>query len=468
MTLQAGLCSQDSCTNLKPATHLPELPKEQHPEKLSLALEPESAAIFCQTMSKRQLASQCQANEPFTASSYLIIDIGGGTVDISAHRVVGGAQPYIRVLHPPTGNDYGGARVNKNFEKYLQILVQDFQFKKFLCTGDESENAKNKACLSELINKNFEEQKMIFANKENVTTRRRLLVELPHEFFNTYEDSLKKMSDPRIQLVGQDLRISSELMAEFFEPIRDGILECIARTLKDIEEKIEKLYIVGGFGGCKYLSKAVRERFSDYECIIPREPSYAVVRGAVLCVLHPDMVKCRSVDATYGIGVSLDFDPDLHDPEYRFLDDDGLPRCDNVFSTVAERGDIVGSNEVFTQQIKAIEHNQTSMKLDFYCSLEKDVWYTTGKREKDSHNRLPAKVHHIGGITINMPDLTGDKSRLVDITFDFSHTEIQVQGFDRTSSDEVTVVLDFLSSPSEHYSRKPSILLGVVSLYDFR
>ena len=135
---QAGLCSQGSCTTLQLASHSLEPPNEQHPEKLSLALEPESAAIYCQMMKRNQLAQHCQASEPFTASSYLIIDIGGGTVDISAHPVVEKVETYIHVVYPPTGNDCGGTRVNKEFRGFLQTLVQDEGFQRFLCTGDES------------------------------------------------------------------------------------------------------------------------------------------------------------------------------------------------------------------------------------------------------------------------------------------------------------------------------------------
>ena len=55
-------------------------------------------------------------------------------------------------------------------------------------------------------------------------------------------------------------------------------------------------------------------------------------------------------------------------------------------------------------------------------------------------------IRKIGQFKVQMPDLRGDKSRQVDVTFDFSHTEIQVKGYDLTSGNEVKVTLDFLSA----------------------
>ena len=361
-----------------------------------------------------------------------------------------GTQKYIRVIHPPTGNDHGGVRVNKEFQGFLQNLVKDEGFKSFLCTDDESVNAKNQAHLNELLNENFEKQKVLFGDKEDSAESGQLSIELPYEFLEAYhsdlQEGIKNIGGPQAKLVGQDLRISYELMAKFFEPIRDGILECIAQTLEDVEEKVEKIYLVGGFGGCKYLFRAIEESFGgEYKYVVPREPAYAVVRGAVLSRLYPNMIECRKVDATYGIDTNLTFIEDIHDPEYYWINDDREPTCSSVFSTIVERGDLIGSGEVFEKAYYPASHYQTGMEIVFYCSMEKDVWYVTGRRGKGSRTMEPVKVHKIGKIIIEMPDMTGDKSRAVYVTFDFSHTEIQVQAFDRTSGNEISTVLDFLT-----------------------
>ncbi len=89
--MQAGLCSYQPCSKLTVASHqVPRTPSEPEPDRLSLALEPESASLYCQEMLKRGLVAPYCDNPsgPYTPHSYLLVDIGGGTVDISAHKVV--------------------------------------------------------------------------------------------------------------------------------------------------------------------------------------------------------------------------------------------------------------------------------------------------------------------------------------------------------------------------------------------
>ena len=424
-------------------------PRETSPDKLSLALEPESAAIFCQSMSQQLVAKYCEAVHPFTASCYLVVDIGGGTVDISAHRVSSTSGRAIEIVHPPTGNDCGGSRVNKEFAKFLEELVSDRRFLKYTQTGSDMKNAKHMADLNMLINDTFEKQKTIFGSKEAASGK--MAIRLPYTFIEHYkleiQRGLRQYSETEVKLVGQDLRITYSKMADFFKPIVDGLLHCMAQTLTDMEAQVETIYLVGGFGGCRYIHRAIEEKFgSRFKYVVPAEPNFAVVRGAVLFRRNPEMIRARKVDATYGVDVFTRFDPSLHEEEYKWKDDDNKWMCDNVFSTIVERGDIVSTSEVFKTDYIPVRHDQKSMSFQIFSSPEKDVWYTTGRRGKGSRTLQPVTVHKIGEFVVNMPILAGDKSRAVDVTFDFSHTEIQVKGYDRTSGNEVKVVLDFLSA----------------------
>ena len=400
-------------------------------------------------MSQRQLATFCQTDAPYTASCYLIVDIGGGTVDISAHHLMSNPEPHIRVIHPPTGNNCGGSKINREFEAFLQALVRDNGFSRFVSTDDEEVNAKNRACINELVNENFEKQKRVFGEKDDISSGGKLSIKLPYEFLEVYASDLRQSiaenGESQVQLVGQHLRISYEKMSEFFQPVKKGIIKCIHDTLKDVRQ-IEKIYLVGGFGGCKYIFRVIKEQFgsTNLKYVVPVEPAYAVVKGAVLSKQNPNVIECRKVDATYGIACYTTFDDGLHDHKYKWIDDDGKTKCDKIFQTIVEHGDVVGYQEVFLCTFCPVQHNQTGMTIQFYSSEEKDIFYVTGEWGKNSR-KPPATVTKIGTIVIQMPDLRGDKRRAVDVTFDFSHTEIQVKVFDRTSKNEVKTVLDFLS-----------------------
>ena len=448
--LQAGLCSQETCGNLRKASALLlETPNEKDPDKLSLALEPECAAIYCQSMSEQLVAAYCSAQKPFQSTCYLVVDIGGGTVDISAHKVSSFADQHIQIVHPPTGNDCGGSRVNKEFEAFLEGLVNDKGFSKYLKTNDPVTNAKHSADLNELVNRTFEEQKVIFGSKGGVGSKAG--VRLPFSFLEVYkqdiDDYIRQMDNTQLKRAGQDLRIEYSMMAEFFQPVVEGMLECMSQTLRDMEANVDTIYLVGGFGGSQYIYKVITKHFGNsYKYITPAESDFAVIRGAVLFRQNPNIVRARKADATYGIGISTSFDPLLHNPKYKWKDDDGVDMCSDIFSTVVERGDLVCTEELFSNVFVPTMHQQKCISIKIYSTLEKDVWYITGERGRGSRVTTAIEIRKIGEFEVQMPVLAGDKNRKIDVVFDFSHTEIQVKGYDRTSGNEVKVTLDFLSA----------------------
>lgn len=168
--------------------------------------------------------------------SYLIVDIGGGTVDISAHCLVRGPEPHIKVIHPPTGNDCGGKKINDAFKKFLEDLVKDNGFSRFTSTGDPAEISGNQVELNELLNEMFEAQKVLFG--ENYVRGYKGGIELPSAFFKEYEhdirESIIEKGESVLKLVDQDLRLSHEVMSGFFESVVKGIIERIHETKREV------------------------------------------------------------------------------------------------------------------------------------------------------------------------------------------------------------------------------------------
>lgn len=95
----------------------------------------------------------------------------------------------VEELHPPTGNDWGGSRVNKRFYEYLQDLVDDPNLTEYTGTCCPEENLANKCSLSKLLNVTFEEQKQMFGR---ATKERPAVVHLPPSMYETYKEALKQ------------------------------------------------------------------------------------------------------------------------------------------------------------------------------------------------------------------------------------------------------------------------------------
>ena len=95
-------------------------------ERLQLALEPEAACVACELESASLKAGD----------AFMVLDCGGGTVDITMHRVLA-KQPRLELeeLAPPTGGPYGSTFVDSEFENLLKDLVGEAAFDLFKASG---------------------------------------------------------------------------------------------------------------------------------------------------------------------------------------------------------------------------------------------------------------------------------------------------------------------------------------------
>ena len=415
---------------------------EANPDKLSLALEPESAAIHCKRAAKSASVSKEFSD---TAENYLIIDIGGGTVDIAAHTNVGGN---IEELHPPTGNFSGGTLVNETFRKELGRLVGDPN----LCKYSGSPHAckqetmnQNKADLNDLLYSEFETHKLLFGKSSDTDDCcNSYKVRLPYSFLETYEQCLTQdynnsqgTPDIKIDPKRQHVRISAKKMEELFKPAMDGIISQTTEVLSKFQDIIDTIYVVGGFGGCdyvyKYIQEKVQEKYSQkcYSFLKPIQPDLAVIRGATAFRCNPGVVNQRKCDATYGFETNLTYIKGTHNPRYRWTPrDDEL--CKYIFAPFVERGDSVCTNEVFVRTSVPVYPNQTSMQFNVYSSLGRNVFYT-----KDFG------VYKLGSLTIDMGG-TGS-GREVEVALDVTHTELKVYAYDKESGNKKKAVFDFLT-----------------------
>lgn len=375
----------------------------------------------------------------------MVLDIGGGTVDITAHKV--NDEGTIQVILPPCGNDWGGKKINEEFKFFLGDLIGDPTFGKYILTGDPEADAKHSADLDMLINQTFEAQKKIFGNKEEHTGEDDALIRLSHTFMKTYEQDLKKgvnaLKCNDVQLDDDELVLSYIQMDNFFSQSVEEIITCVRDGIKEIERqhKLESVFFVGGFGGSKYLHGRIRGTLnSSIKTFCPRDHITAIASGAVLFRQNPAIIRSRVADATYGAACAAPFQPTIHQEEYAFRDDDRNKKCNHLLLPFVIKDDIIDANYVLTHVYHPLTHFQTSAPFEIYTTSDKTVKYVCGPEEE----QLP-EIHKIGALTVQMRDTTDDKMRQVKLTFDFTHTEIKVEAYDLTSGSKVYTTVDFLS-----------------------
>ncbi len=91
-------------------------------DRLQLVLEPEAACVACE----QEKASLQKGN------NFMVLDCGGGTVDITMHRVAE-KEPSLKLVEiaAPAGGAFGSAYVDLEFEKFLKDLTGADAFSRF-------------------------------------------------------------------------------------------------------------------------------------------------------------------------------------------------------------------------------------------------------------------------------------------------------------------------------------------------
>ena len=432
-------------------------------ENLILALEPEAAALYCLDDAEKV------GNPSANASNYVVIDAGGGTLDITAHRLTkesGSRQ--IEVVMPPCGNDAGGNQVNEEFMTYLENLVEDEKFSSMLQNTSREEKAQNRHELDK-IRERFERKKVRFgdghikSSNVNVELPSLIFMEKYREILTNKQSNAASNAQPNVDQSSVNIlsgthTFSREIFKNFFKNTLKKAMELIKSSLceNDLHTTIDAVFCVGGFGGCSLFHDEVKELINSINTDItvyrPQKHSFAVVRGAIAFGKTPDIIKSRKAGATYGTGICTTFIEGLHNVDHKFKNDDQQLKCDHVFSPYVLIGDKVHIDECLFNHYNPLEHNQEVVTFNLYRTEDNvDIPYThklVGPLSvTNKHFELVEELRHVGKLTLTLPEdeKNLDKNRRIKLTFDFAHTEIHVEAYDCDYDKKVSSTIDFLT-----------------------
>lgn len=389
------------------------------------------------------------ADDRDAKNNYLVLDIGGGTVDITALKCDLSDGTY-RTIIPPEGSDSGGMKVNEEFSKFLQNLVEDNEFSRLISNNQDE----HRAAVTSIINNCFEKIKKDFGDTESEEESPdcfRLMLDRRFVQFYTQrfiQQRVQRHSNRQVQINGETLELSYALMKSFFQPVLEKIKHCVMHALVDIEkEHLFAVYIAGGFGGCRYihnyLRKAITTNYKQMERVpflVPDSYMVAVSQGAVHYCRQPDIITSRTMDATYGLNIGVRFKQGKHEEEKSFFVDEEEPvkYCKDVFQPFVFQGEKVKLDEVFTANLIPLSQAHKTVAFRFYCSTNPNLRYVTDK-----------DTHYLGEISLETqnPEDLPNSERCLDVTMSFSSTEITAyaQAMYLPNQPYVKTVLDFLT-----------------------
>ena len=208
----------------------------------------------------------------------MIVDSGGGTIDITCHQVLGKDEG-LREIAPPSGGDWGSTYVNENFEKFLRdVFGSIVDFNEIKATSEWL-----------TILDNFEDMKLNCTLSDLESGHKSLNISLISGSIKSgsVEENISEWnmkSSYKLSLSRGFLRIPIPVVHGFFKPLLEKIIGHIESLLEEESlAGISHMFLVGGFSESPLLQQTLIKTFEErgIQVKVPSRPSFAVISGAV-------------------------------------------------------------------------------------------------------------------------------------------------------------------------------------------
>ncbi|KAK3600519.1 hypothetical protein CHS0354_028719 [Potamilus streckersoni] len=393
---------------------------------LLIALEPEAASFFCRYLPVEKLSdsgkSEISCFEP--GKRYLVLDAGGGTVDITVHEVL--HNGHLRELFKANGGPWGGTTVDEAYKEFLERLCGQKTFARLQRDFKDD--------FMDLI-REFEVKKRTVSPELDQKVTLKIPITLHEAFQDEHGKSFREVVAERQDLhgklvfAGDKMRVEPSLMKSFFEKTCDAIIDHLKGLFGKPElSGVTTILMVGGFSESPMLRHAIQTNFCRMRVVVPNEAGLAVLKGAVIFGHQPKIISSRVSRYTYGISVrepAQNGDPN----ELLIQEEDGRWTCRGHFYKHVEVGEEipVGARSKGTVYFPS-DKVHDGMKIAVYVSTEKDPKFIVDKG-----------CTHLGEISVG-----GGRFQGVKVTLIFGGTELGVEAIDQDTGKVTNANFDFL------------------------
>ncbi|WAQ98304.1 LOW QUALITY PROTEIN: HS12B-like protein, partial [Mya arenaria] len=347
-------------------------------------------------------------------TKYMVVDAGGGTVDVIVHEIVGDKK--LKELTSASGGPWGGTMVDNEFDAFMEtIFGKDFYYRfKNECVGDYTDLHRELELKKRNVNSNNDD-------KETFS--------LPFALLELMDKKMATLVDQRLQIYNGDvslrsgkLRIASKIMRGWF---KESCLKTTQHLKSILQQKVcagtNTILLVGGYAESPMLQSEIKDAFRDKTVIIPDEAGLAVLKGAVLFGNDP-LVYQELQDAPMAFVCSA-----ILTQGYKEL------KCKDIFEKHVQRGDelTVGQAQLH-QRYSKLEADQISFVLDIYTSTNADPRFVDDK-----------DCTYLGCLEIEVPP-EDSKENGIKVNMTFGETELEVEAKDEKYGKTKKATFDFL------------------------
>ena len=367
-----------------------------------------------------------------TSMTYLVVDCGGGTVDLTVHKLVEDGK--LHELYKATGGAWGSVGVDHQFESLLWRI-----FGKEAILGYQAHCPIGWIQLME----HFESKKHAASPLKPFAVNILLPFSFMQYYFNktqcTVESTVRAYHDPNIQWTAHGtLRLHSDTLVSLFHPVTDKIVEHIHTLLEHPRlAGISHLFLVGGFAESQVLQHEIRKAFEmRLRVVIPHDVSLSILKGAVFFGVDPTVVKIRRSALTYGVGVLNPFEPKLH-PIKKQVTKGGKQWCTDIFEAYVHADQAVSLDDTVVKSYTPAVNSQTSITITLFATDCPEAQFVTDPG-----------VKKMGVLRLQMPDTSWkdkkEPNREIKVCMRFGDTEIRVSAVDCKTGEVALATLDLL------------------------
>ncbi|KIZ04947.1 Heat shock protein 12A [Monoraphidium neglectum] len=429
-------------------------------QQLELLHEPEAAAIAMVRELKPYLSLK-------HGDTVLVIDLGGGTADITLHELVpnldadGGGAPYhLKEVACRRAELAGSTFVDDRFEAWLEgrLGLEPDGFGAWKASSPRDRLKLMRA---------WEEQKRIFGEGWELRdckvqlpdtlwkllpahTRRDLSSASASRAAAACTDDPPGWCDADYAVVGDDdeeesgdddepyVYIKADTMVEeMFEPVVDTIAWALRPVLAWDGGRADWVLASGGFSASPYVMQRLREEvacvLADKDIVTVPNPGAAVLKGAALFGDNLQLVAARISTLAYGVEMSCKYRRGM--PGKPFISNiTGARLVDHCFQQFVKRDHLVVVDETVEHTFSTTRQYQDSVTFNLFCTTDNSQRYTS-----------QPGMRRLASLVLDLPPPHGPHERHLQASFRFGTAEIQVTAVDTESGKSVTTSLEFVA-----------------------
>ncbi|PNP44890.1 hypothetical protein TGAM01_v206415 [Trichoderma gamsii] len=333
--------------------------RDENDNRLTLVSEPEAAALFCSKTGLLNLKVH---------DAVLIVDCGGGTVDLIAYEVEEENPFTVAECTAGSGDSCGSTALNRNFSNILRTKIRKMK----LPDGSKTAGRVYAKCIMDFENR-------IKADFRNNGQKWAVDVGIEAEF-------------PEAGIEEGYMTFTNEEILQCFEPVVNRILELVRNQIIAIQAQnrtLQNILVVGGFGASEYLFQQIKlhvpPQFQS-KVVRPMDSVAAIVKGAVTAGITERVITHRIARRHYLMATLQPFKEGYHPEAYRVPSLDGKDRCKFTRQIFVHKGQKVKNGEPYKVSFfRQVAPGATLMYEDVLYACDDDVCpeYTKDPRIKE-------------------------------------------------------------------------------------